>query len=277
MALEGGQAQAGPIEPTVTVVDAGQTSGRVFVDPHTPAQPEASPEPPAVPAMPEGGQEKYYDPETGAYNWEAAFKEQAWIAQQQQATAEPAPAEGGQDAPGAEPAEPVSAEEFNAAVVENEGRVPDELIARFPGVDPEIIQDYAATMYDKAMTHIESVQEFLGGDTGLANLRDFMSKNMERAEIEGFEQQLMNPGTWRAAAMTLLQLAGLPQPGRGLVKGPNAQSTATSGVETFADEGEMIAAMRNPEYKTNPQYRKRVENAVRNSPHLMTGSVKHSL
>lgn len=248
----------------------------------TPSDPEAplvAPETSGVPAMPEGGQEKYYNAEDGSYNWEAAFKEQAWIASQKGETEQAEPAENAEATPAdvAEVAE-INADDFNAQVMANEGIVPEEMLEQFKakGIDPAIVQDYAATMHQKALDHIAQVETFLGGDTGLANLRDYMGKNFSSAEIEHFENQLIDPATWRAAAMTMLQAAGLPQGQQGIVKGPNAAPSATSG-ETFGSDAEFNQAMRDPRYKTDPAYRARVQNAVRNSPQLLGTGPTHSL
>lgn len=240
-----------------------------------------------APKMPEGGQEKYWDAEKGTYDWESAYKEQAWIASQQSAQTED-----GQDTPGAEPAEEpaasadadaiagvISADDFNSAVMANDGQVPQEVLDGFAakGIDPAIIEGYAAQMYAAAEQHIESVREFLGGENGIALLQDHMAKNFSAEEISGFEEQLADPKTWRAAAMTLLSAAGLPQGGRGLIKGPNAAPSATSG-ESFGSEAEFNAAMADPRYKTDPAYRARVETALRNSPRLINaGGARHTL
>ncbi len=258
--------------------------------PSDPSQPLVAPAEGSVPPMPEGGQEKYYNAETGAYDWESAFKEQAWVASQKPASdaenAEANPAEGAENTEGDQAAQDMATKagvdfnEINDYVAANEGKPSEDHLKAFEaaGIPREIVEDYAAMKMDLAFQHIDTVTEFLGGDTGIANLRDYMSKNFTQDEVTAFENQLLEPGTWRATASFLLQSAGLPQGGRGLVKGPNAAASATSG-ETFGSEAEFNAAMRDPRYKSDPAYRTRVMNALRNSQQNIAvgGGAKHTL
>lgn len=263
------------------VIDTSATSA--------PSDPDAPLVSPTGPTMPEGGSEKFWDAEKGIYNWEADAKEKAWQLSQRSGQT----AGQGEAAEGAEGAEESAGDEadqqaaeqagvdlnaFNTYVAEN-GEPSEEHLALFEkaGISREIVEDYVSMKLDMAETHVRTVQEYLGGETGLALLRDHLAKNFSDAEVAAFEQQLYDPGTWRTTAAFLLQSAGLPQSGKGLVKGPNAAASATSG-ERFNSEAEFNAAMRDPRYRSDPAFRARVQAAVRNSPNLMsTGGAQHTL
>jgi hypothetical protein len=227
-----------------------------------------------TPKMPDGGHEKYWNAEKSEYNWEAHARELAWKDDQKAAAVEGdqlanATAEGDKAATDAAEHAGVDIDAFNEYVAEH-GAPSEEHLAMFEkaGIPPETVKDYVALKVEQAERHLGAITEFFGGESAIANLNQHLAKNYTPKEIEAFNEQLMNPGTWRVTASYLLQEAGMPRGGKGLIKGPNAQTPSNDNGESFASETEFNTAMRDPRYKTDPSYRVRVMNALRNSPHL---------
>lgn len=278
-----------PAEPDVIVQDV-KSGDQVTVG--TPDAPATDPAAPLVddgtPVMPEGGHEKYWNAEKGEYNWEAHARELAWQKDQKPADDTP-PADGGQqaeptqadaDAAAADAATKagIDFDAFNSHVIENREPSEEHLAAlEAAGIPRDVVQDYVQMKLEAADRHVAAVHEFMGGETGLANLKQHLADNYTEAEIAAFDDQLSNPGTWRVTAAYLLAEAGLPQGGKGLVKTVNAPGGDTTGGESFANEAEFNAAMRDPRYKADPQFRQRVQNALRNSPQLIGGGARHGL
>lgn len=271
---------AAPASPDVVVNDVKGGDQVTVGDGQQPPSNDPSPMGQAgSPQMPEGGHEKYWNSEKGEYNWEAHAKEMAWQQNQKVADEQPAPeAEADQAAEEAAQQAGIDFNEFNSYVAENREPSEEHLKAlEAAGIPPDVVKDYVQMKLEAADRHVSAVHEFLGGETGLANLKAHLAANYTEAEIAAFDEQLANPGTWRVAASYLLAEAGLPQGGRGLIKGQNAPAGPAAGGESFQTEAEFNAAMRDPRYKSDPQYRTRVENALRNSPHLMGRAASHSL
>ncbi len=275
-------APVAPVEPTVNVVNVTPNAAVTVTADVVPVD--------DTPKMPEGGSEKFWDGEKGAYNWEGDAKEKAWQLAQKPAapTAPVAPtAPEAPVAPALDPAAPVEAQAaaaagvdvaaFNAHVAEH-GEVSAEHLAAFEkaGIDPAIVTDYANMKLAQAADHIGSVTEYLGGDHGISQLKVFMGKTYSEAEVGAFENQLMDPSTWKATASMLLAQAGLaPGASSGLHQGPNASAPSTGG-ERFNSEAEFNTALRDPRYKTDAAYRSRVEASLRNSMGSMSAGAKHT-
>jgi hypothetical protein len=225
--------------------------------------------------MPEGGHEKYWDADKAEYNWEAHARELAWQNEQKtgqeerQETAEKLQETDKVAEQAAEKAG-VNLDEFNAYVAEN-GKVNPEHLKSFEaaGIPPEAVEEYVALKIQAVENQYEAVVEYFGGAAAKDQLNQFLVKNFTRDEVVEFNNQLMNPAKWRATAAFLMGEAGMARPGRGLIKGDNQQGGAAAQGEQFATEAEFNAAMRDPRYKVDPAYRTRVQNTLRNSPHLL--------
>lgn len=282
---------AAPASPDVVVNDVKGGDQVTVGDGQQPPSNDPAPMGQAgTPQMPEGGHEKYWNAEKGEYNWEAHAREMAWkqgqkgqqddpAADDPYSSAGPAPtADADQAAMDAAESAGIDFNEFNNHVLENREPSEEHLKAlEAAGIPRDVVQDYVQMKLEAVERHISAVTDFLGGETGVANLKQHLANNYTEAEIEAFDAQLANPGTWRVTAAYLLADAGLPQGGRGLIKGTNAPPSPSTGGESFQTEAEFNAAMRDPRYKSDPQYRTRVENALRNSPHLMGRAASHSL
>lgn len=228
--------------------------------------------------MPEGGAEKFWNAKDGTYNWEADAREKAWQLSNLKAAKDPAVKQAQSQAGGASQeainaattAAGVDVDALNAAILNGED-IPDADRAKLNsvGLSDELIDSVIATQREVAQAHVAQVEGFLGGKAGMAKLADFVTKNFQQAEIEQFNAQLNDPQRWRATASYLLHQAGLPQgrPGT-ILAGPNAGAPATT-VGAYATEAEFMAEFRKPEYRTDPLYRKRVEERLRNSPALL--------
>lgn len=227
------------------------------------------------PQMPEGGHEKYWDADKAEYNWEAHARELAW--QKDQKSAQEANADEGEAIKRADDVAGQAAEkagidliEFNEYVAEH-GKVNPEHLKQFEaaGIPPESVEEYVALKIAAVERQYDTVIDYFGGEAAKEQLNTFLVKNYTREEVVAFNEQLMDPGKWRATAAFLMGEAGMARPGHGLIKGNNANAGGGAEGEKFATEAEFNAAMRDPRYKTDPAYRERVTKTLRNSPHLL--------
>ncbi len=270
--------------PEVTVTNVAPNAAVTVTDEVIPAD--------TTPKMPDGGSEKFWDGTKGEYNWEGDAKEKAWQLAQKPNVAATPPKEPVQPksadpatTPAAIIAEPaataaaagVDVAAFNAYVAEH-GEVSPEHLEQFKtaGIDPAIVTDYANMKLEQAAAHVEGVQDFLGGDHGITQLKTYMGANYTEAEVGAFEKQLLDPGTWKATASMLLAQAGLaPGTSSGLHQGPNQSAPSTGGTK-FNSEAEFNTALRDPRYKSDPAFRKQVEDNLRNSMNSMSAGPKHT-
>lgn len=259
----------------VTVTKSGESSATTITDPGT-----AGGAPAQAPAMPEGGFDKYWNAKDGTYNWEGHAKELAWQLSRKPAgkpdTAPPPPG----SKPGQQPdqatidaattAAGVNVDAINAAIVNGED-IPAEDRAKLNavGINDDMIDSVIASQRAIIDQHVNTVLDYVGGKAGLAKLAEFVNKNFKPAEVQAFNEQLNNPDTWLPAATYLLHQAGLPQGTRGtILQGPNAAGPATT-ANSYQSDAEFQSDLRNPKYRSDPAFRKNVENRLRASPHLI--------
>jgi hypothetical protein len=127
------------------------------------------------------------------------------------------------------------------------------------GIPEDVVQRYVAFTVETAEKHVADVKQHLGGDQGIAAIKEWAGVNLKPEEVTAYENMLSDPAQWRVAADALLMRAGLPQGQKGpLVQAPNAASPGTTGTQPYQNEGEMVADQRRPEYKSDPTFREQV-------------------
>ncbi|MAK72039.1 MAG: hypothetical protein CMF19_08355 [Idiomarinaceae bacterium] len=222
-----------------------------------------------VAAMPEGGLEKYYDKETGNYNWEAHAKELQFNLDGRRKN-EPEKAEQETNEVQIEKkSEPEQQQVFN--IIESAGLTNEALTEKVLAkgdIDPE---DYAALERvgipeSLARQYVEnanyrregertSMFEYVGGEDNWNNMSSWAAENMQEAEINALNDQLSN-GNWRLAMDSIrarmgpVALQNEPQ----FISGEQR----TGGTTGYRSKSEMIADMRKPEYANSPAFRQEV-------------------
>lgn len=235
------------------------------------AQPQATavpaptaPTQPSAPALPEGGHEKFYNPSTGAYNWEAHAREQSW--QQQQRGQTPA-----------QPQAPASTGNGNidgalnelANDVMNGGQgIQARVKLAQMGVPDALIESHVANVQSQregAVNNVKSyaAQQIMGdptkGDEAISQMQAYVAQNLppeERSKLN----RLVQTGNAQVAIDMVANMM------RGSGGAPNTDfRQGGSGFDTttpFSSQQEMIAAINKPEYRNDPQYRASVQARV---------------
>lgn len=250
-------------------VNVTNVQGSASVQMENPAPPPAE----AVPQIPEGGSEKFWNAEKGEYNWEADAKEKAWqLAQRKDgevsSEAEPAPEPANEPAP-AEAAEEIAEQagididQFNAYIVEH-GEAPQDALDKLSalGIPEGDVQDFVAWRLESAKAHHDTVMEALGGDEGLSKIQEHMRQNYNAEEIAAFEDQLFDTNGWKAIVTRLVAEAGVPVQGNAPMQGANAGSSATT-EKAYASDAEFQRDLRDPRYRQDPAFREMVLNRMR--------------
>lgn len=232
-----------------------------------PAAPAAQPAAPASPSgLPDGGHEKFYNPSTGAYNWEAHAREQSW--QQQQRGQAPA-----------QPQAPAPASSGNANIdgalnelandVMNGGQgIQARVKLTQLGVPEALIESHVANVQSQregAVNNVKSyaAQQIMGdpakGDEAISQMQAYVAQNLppeERSKLN----RLVQTGNAQVAIDMVANMM------RGSGGAPNTDfRQGGSGFDTttpFSSQQEMIAAINKPEYRNDPQYRASVQARV---------------
>lgn len=271
-------------------------------------KPQAAPETPKVeaapveaPKMPDGGFTKFYDPKTGAYNWQAHAREVQWkLDQKDKATTTPpvvkadpkpegtpaadAPVEGEQKTE-EQPAEgdktpdadKVAKDAAKAAGLDwdtlgdkitQTGTLDDadfEALQKV-GIPKNIVEDYVKAITIAREANQRTTYEYAGGKEKLDAALQWASTNLQPGEIAEINRTLAS-ANWKVGIDAVMSrysktAKGVNEPT--LVNGGNA---AGSG-EGYKDQNEMVAAInkRNEKgqrlYDVDPEYRARVRQNV---------------
>lgn len=235
-----------------------------------------------VPAMPEGGFEKFYNAKDGSYNWENHAKELAFkLEQKGKAEATPdaaSEAEAGEATGGTETS--VSLEEATKEIealgfseqdlvnelVENEGKLSDATVAALvekTNFTEESIRSFGEFKFNEAKDFVTKVETALGDIEAVR--KHFAQPGMETKRI-AFTKLLNDPETWEeGVAMVRAEMGAIPRPqsGKQFTGGNQAGNTGASEVKPFASQAEFNAAFMDPKYKTDPNFRAEVEARVR--------------
>lgn len=255
--------------------NSGHAAATFNIDPNAPAPAAPAPAalnadgtpvtPAAVPTLPEGGVEKFYNAETGDYNWQGHATELAFQQAQKNQTpadATPAPAPAGDEGTAQTAVEAAGLDwnELSTQVAET-GVLTDDQYAAFEkiGIPRADVEAFVQHRHEAVQTQTKNVTEGFGGEAGFAQIQQWAQANLNDAERDALNIQLNGP-TWEIAVDHLRARAGLPPRSTGsAVSAPNQAGTPSSDAsQGYASEGEMVTEMRDPRYKTDPGFRAQV-------------------
>jgi len=216
-----------------------------------------------IAAMPDAGSEKFYNADTGEYDWESHSKELQFKLEQKPAEEQSTP-----------PNETAPAEnsEFWTGVtssIESEGTINEDNYKKLIdfGIPSDVLDDYVDLLsIGKEYAQSRTV-EYAGGEQSLNAMFDWASTNLTEEEIGNYNNILDTPN-WRMAIDSLKVASGIgavdseaspesPQ----LVEGQFVSDSGTG----FASRQEMVTAMGDPKYKNDPAFRNQVRLRVGNS------------
>lgn len=214
-------------------------------------------QPVEIETMPEGGLDKFYDSETGAYDWANHAKELQYRIDQQGETPPEQPqqetpetTEGGLDwdAIGADVNEKGVLSDTNRQALNASG-IPDDVIDQYLDL-LTVGQEFSQ----------QRTIEYAGGEETLNGMFEWATNNLSEEEISNHNQILDSPN-WRMAIDSLRVASGIDgDAATQVLSGPQLVEGEAAGVsgQAFSSKEQMIAAMSDPRYKSDPAFRNQV-------------------
>lgn len=219
-----------------------------------------------VAAMPETGSEKFYNAETGEYDWENHAKELAYRLEQSKPKQEGADVE---DKSGdVEPDQQEVKDIYTAAglkqsdleqsLQENGDITEDQYDALAKaGVPRELVEGYVSNLMYRREGQTKEAKAYAGGEEAWEQLSNWAQQSLTESEITEYNSLLAGPN-WRIGldAMKVRMNANAPNANEPrLVTGEQSQVGSTFG---YRSKNEMKADMSKPEYQTDPAFRQQV-------------------
>ena len=211
-------------------------------------------QPTEINPMPEGGLEKFYNKDDGAYDWPNHVKELNYRLDQTKAT----PTDNTE-----KPAEKSNALDWEglSKAVSNGGlKDTDYQALQDFGIPKDVVDSYVDLLDVGQEFQQQRTIEYAGGAESLNGIFDWAKNNLNEEEIKNYNDILDSPN-WRMALDSLKVASGInseaPQASDNspqLVEGQTASDSGTG----FASREQMIEAMRDARYKNDPAYRNNV-------------------
>lgn len=216
---------------------------------------------PTPSAIPENGQEKFYNAETGEYNWQAHAKELEY--RMGQGNKEEPPVEGEK-----EPAATNEADDTAKDVVDKAGLDTNDLVQQIQqdgelsadakaaliaqGVSESLIDSYVDNLKYRIEAEQKSALEYVGGQDEWERVSTWAEANLNAEEKSAYNDTLSG-ANWKMAVDAIKARMGQnAEPN--LMLGNEVGNSSTG----YRSRAEMKKDMSNPEYKTNPTFRQTV-------------------
>tara|TARA_A100000172_G_scaffold81002_1_gene72354 strand:+ start:2714 stop:3508 length:795 start_codon:yes stop_codon:yes gene_type:complete len=208
-----------------------------------------------VTPIPEGGLDKFYNKESGEYDWANHVQELEYRLEQ---TKSSTPTEE------AQPAEQNSSLDWDSMAqnVSESGQLSDDnrKALNSAGIPDDIIDNYMDLLNIGQEFSQQRTIEYAGGEENLNGIFDWARNNLSEEEVNNYNEILDSPN-WRMAIDSLRVAADA----NGLDNGQNVSGpvllegeAAGTGGQAFASKEQMITAMSDPRYKSDPAFRNQV-------------------
>lgn len=227
-------------------------------------QPQTFEQPKEIEAMPKDGVEKFYNKETGIYDWPNHAKElQYRLDQSKTQTDKPVDAS---EKPSEEAK--INWEDITKSITESKTLNEDHVkqLQEF-GIPEDIVNSYVELLGVSQEFAQQRTIEYAGGQDSLNDMFKWAQDNLAEEEVRGYNEILDSPN-WRMAIDSLRVASGIGADGNkssnvapSLVEGNNKTNTSAS----FASKTQMIEAMKDPKYKNDPAYRNQVRQKIAQS------------
>lgn len=227
--------------------------------------------------MPEGGHEKFFDKETGSYNWEAHAKELEF-----NASGREKPEEDVEKPTKLKIEEPATEEEalnivnkagLDATKLEASIRSSGDLdesdyeALKKVGLPEDLVKSYVENINYRIEAERKNAFDYAGGEDTFKQMSEWAVQNMPQDEIAGMNRLLDSPD-WKMAVDALKNRMG-PQVVEGsLSKEPTSQlrgEGATGNQFGYRSKNEMKVDMASKEYANDPAFRQQVMQKMQNA------------
>ncbi len=273
-----------PANPAADLADAQAAQAAAALQAAAAAAPKApvdgqspTPDAPAQGALPAGGVEKFFNKETGAYNWEAHARESEFRLAQKGTRQAPAAA----PVKGAPPIADSAAQQAVANAGLDWNNLGDTLLAKgelqdsdytaldAAGIPREIVDNYVDALSSVGTLAREAAEVYIGGGkdantnaVASQELMDWAANNLTDTEVTE-HNRILQTSNWRISVDALLtsranagagpQRGAEPQP----MRGQNAVAPV-AGEGAFKDFKAQMNAQMDPRYATDEGYRQGV-------------------
>lgn len=235
---------------------------------NNPEMPEGQAEEvPPLPQMPEGGQDKFYDAATGAYDWESHAKELQFNASGRQKPEAQSEEQPELQKPQIEQPE---AEQVNSIVnaagldekalqqkIQSDGDLTAEDYAALAkvGVPEGLARTYVENLTFRMQAERASAYDYAGGEENWGKMSEWAVENMTEGEVSGLNNMLDGPD-WKLAMDAMKARMGptLVETEPQFVKGQPVRGSSLG----YRSKAEMKSDMASAEYTTSPQFRQEV-------------------
>jgi hypothetical protein len=233
-------------------------------------QPDAVP----VPDMPDGGYEKFYNKETGEYDWQNHAKEVQYRLDQLKKGEEPDKVNLSEE----ERNEALNTPEYQAVdIVTRAGLNPDEIRQQLEtsgdlseeayealekqGLRRELVELYVDNLNYRREQQTQQALDYAGGEQEWNSLASWAAQNLEESEVNRYNELLGTP-EWKVAidALRVRRDSSYGEPK--LINGNNMQAGSTFG---YRSKSEMKADMSDPRYTKDPAFRQQVMQKIQSA------------
>lgn len=218
-----------------------------------------------VAPMPEGGQEKFYNKETGQYDWQNHAKELEYRMQQGKVT--PEERENIEKASNADVRDVVTRAGLDPMSLQHQlrdtGTLSEDAIAALEkqGIKRELIDLYVENWNFRADSMRTAALDYAGGEQEWNGLSSWAAQNLTEAEVNRYNQ-LLSSDEWKVALDALKVRRDSSNPEPRLVGGNESFNGSSFG---YTSKAEMKADMSNPLYATSPAFRKQVMQKIQSA------------
>ena len=227
--------------------------------------------------LPEGGQEKFYNAETGAYDWESHAKELQFNADGRPKQKE---ASDDEEVEKLEVKKPDESDDDSALdIVAKAGLDPATLEAKLRdngdlepgdyealtkvGIPEQIARSYVENLQYRIQGERKAAFDYVGGEENWTKMSTWAAENMNETEVEGINRMLDGPD-WRLAMDAINSRMGptASQTEPNLIQGDQVITNAAIG---YRSKSEMKADMSSPQYSQDAAFRQSVMQKMQNA------------
>jgi len=260
---------------TVEPVPGSDEYNQAMVNKFTEGSNEGSDEelPVGAPPKPEGGHDKFYNAETGAYDWESHAKELQFNLdgrQKPEASAEKpkleieAPSEEA-DVKNIVAEAGLDMETLEARLMENGDLSEEDYSAlKKVGIPEELTKSYVENIQYRIAAQEREAFQYAGGEEAWAQMTEWAQQNMPEAEINGLNETLRT-SNWKLAVDGLRQRMGQTTTQRPAEPQFLRGETTTGTQFGYRSKSEMKSDMASPEYTSSPAFRQQVAQKIQSA------------
>ena len=132
------------------------------------------------------------------------------------------------------------------------------------GLSKELVDSYIQGQMALADQSVSEIQNSVGGEKQYQAIVDWASQNLEDSEIATFNKQIED-GTIDEAKFSIKALESRYKLANGVEPNLVQGTKAGAGADTFRSVQQVVEAMNDPRYESDPAYRDEVARRMKNS------------